>query len=244
MSSRIIPAESPDLSRVLPFSFLSGFQEHSTQTTTPPPDQSDTFSGPSDSQLVDDSSVSDCGTPPVSDSQELILRHARTKAAELEKEGYEKGFAEGERAGKEIGEKMVEATLKQYASTLDELKNLRQTVLNHSEQEVVRLALEVAKKVVKREVSIDDELILALVRVALSRLADQSVMTVRLNPKDCQSILRQRQSAGPRDPLHEGIRLQEDPLISRGGCVIETESGVIDGRIEEQFREIEKGFFE
>jgi type III secretion protein L len=44
--------------------------------------------------------------------------------------------------------------------------------------------------------------------------------------------------------LSESVKLVEDPLIARGGCIIETESGTIDARIEEQLREIEKGFFE
>ena len=139
---------------------------------------------------------------------------------------------------------MVEAVLKQYASTLDELKALRRNILSSSEREVVKLALEVGKKVVKREVTIDEELILALVKVTLARLADQSVMTVRVNPKDYQSILQHRSSSAHRESLHEGIRLLEDPLITRGGCLIETESGIVDARVEEQFREIEKGFFE
>src|SRR5262245_32188131 len=109
------------------------------------------------------------------DEIDLMLRQARIKAAEIEKEAYEKGFSEGERAGRETGEKMVEAVLKQYTQTLEDLKGLRRGLLTGSEREVVRLALEVAKKVVKREVCVDDELILALVKVALSRLADQSV---------------------------------------------------------------------
>ena len=175
---------------------------------------------------------------------ELILRQARLKAAEIEKEAYEKGFSEGERAGRETGEKMVEAVLKQYTQTLEELKGLRRSLLTGSEREVVRLSLEVAKKVVKREVCVDEELILALVKVALSRLADQSLMTVRVNPKDGQSIVHYRDVPGHRDSWHDGIKLVEDPLITRGGCLIETESGVIDARVEEQFREIEKGFFE
>jgi len=178
------------------------------------------------------------------DEIELMLRQARMKAAEIEKEAYEKGFCEGERAGRETGEKMVEAVLKQYTQTLEELKGLRRNLLTGSEREVVRLSLEVARKVVKREVCVDEELILALVKVALSRLADQSVMTVRVNPKDCQSILHFRESPGHRDSWHDGIKLVEDPLITRGGCLIETDSGVIDARVEEQFREIEKGFFE
>jgi len=248
MSSRIIRAESPTSGKVTRFDFGSTALESVMVQPQAPP-------------LLDEPSHQQTGVPPALAAEtatpdmtgqaalaeqqaELVLRQARLKAAELEKEGYERGFSEGEKAGREVGEKMVEAVLKQYAVTLDELKSLRSNVLASSEREVVKLSLEVAKKVVRREVSVDEELILALVKVTLARLADQSVMTVHVNPKDYQSIQHHRSAAGHKESLHEGIRLQEDPLITRGGCLVETESGIIDARVEEQFREIEKGFFE
>jgi flagellar assembly protein FliH len=180
----------------------------------------------------------------VQEQADALLRKAQLKAAEIEKEAYERGFNEGQKAGKEVGEKMVEALLKQYAQTLEELASLRKHVLAASEREVVRLALEIARKVVKREVTIDEDVILALVKVAMNRLGEESMMTVRLNPRDVQSVLRSRNAADRANVLNEAIKLVEDPLISRGGCLIETESGIIDARVEEQFREIEKGFFE
>ena len=246
MSSKIIRADNQQLARVSRFDFgvLAMASASAAVPVTaplveahPPAD-----AAASSEQPGRQTTAAELGH--ANDEIELMLRQARMKASEIEKEAYEKGFSEGERAGRETGEKMVEAVLKQYTQTLEELKGLRHNLLTGSEREVVRLSLEVAKKVVKREVCVDEELILALVKVALSRLADQSLMTVRVNPKDCQSILHFRVSPGHRDSWHDGIKLVEDPLITRGGCLIETDSGVIDARVEEQFREIEKGFFE
>ena len=246
MSSKIIRADNQQLARVSRFDF-GVLATASASAPVPVAAPLAEVQAPADAVV----STEQPGRQPTAaelghanDEIELMLRQARVKAAEIEKEAYEKGFSEGERAGRETGEKMVEAVLKQYTQTLEELKGLRHNLLTGSEREVVRLSLEVAKKVVKREVCVDEELILALVKVALSRLADQSLMTVRVNPKDCQSILHFRVSPGHRDSWHDGIKLVEDPLITRGGCLIETDSGVIDARVEEQFREIEKGFFE
>ena len=249
MSSKIIRADSQQPGRVSRYDFgvLAAGSASATATAFLAPQQVDPepcTDVPATLQSSELRQVSATELGHAQDEIELMLRQARMKAAEIEKEAYEKGFSEGERAGRETGEKMVEAVLKQYTQTLEELKGLRRSLLTGSEREVVRLSLEVAKKVVKREVCVDEELILALVRVALSRLADQSVMTVRVHPKDCQSILHFRESPGHRDSWHDGIKLVEDPLITRGGCLIETDSGVIDARVEEQFREIEKGFFE
>ena len=134
--------------------------------------------------------------------------------------------------------------LEQFSKSLEELRSLRRGILSTSEREVIRLALEIARKVVKREITIDEEIILTLVRVALKRVSDQTLFTVRLNPKDCSIVKRHQSIGNAADFLNDGIRLAEDAQISRGGCVIETESGLVDARVEEQFREIEKGFLD
>jgi flagellar assembly protein FliH len=246
MSSKIIRADNQQPGRVSRFDFGLATASASVAVLQPPQwvEAAPPAAVPISSEQPGSQQPTAAELGHAQDEIDLMLRQARMKAAEIEKEAYEKGFSEGERAGRDTGEKMVEAVLKQYTQTLEELKGLRRNLLTGSEREVVRLSLEVAKKVVKREVSVDEELILALVKVALSRLADQSVMTIRVNPKDGQSILHFRESPGHRDSWHDGIKLVEDPMITRGGCLIETDSGVIDARVEEQFREIEKGFFE
>jgi flagellar biosynthesis/type III secretory pathway protein FliH len=242
MVSRIIRSNSEELKNVLSFSFEVAEAAESAPKATEPltaltdsPPIHTTVAVQGQEQVLLDS---------VQEQADALLRKAQLQAAEIEKEAYERGFNEGQKAGKEVGEKMVEASLKQYALTLEELANLRTQVLTASEREVVRLALEISRKVVKREVTIDEDIILALVKVAMNRLGEESVMTVRLNPRDVQSILRFRNAADRGSVLNDAIKLVEDPLISRGGCLIETESGIIDARVEEQFKEIEKGFFE
>jgi flagellar assembly protein FliH len=183
----------------------------------------------------------------VQEQCERLLQQAQLRVSEIEKEAYEKGFAEGQKAGMEVGESMGETLLKQYSSGLDALNKLRRELFSTSEKEVIRLSLEIARKIIKREVAIDDELILTLVKVALGRVADQTLITIRVNPRDCQSIERHRTAgigAADNGALSESVKVVEDPLIARGGCIIETESGTIDARVEEQLREIEKGFFE
>jgi len=164
--------------------------------------------------------------------------------AQRENNAYELGFRDGQKSVGEAGAQALEAKFEQFSKSIDELRNLRRSILSASEREVIHLALEIARKVVKREISIDEEIIVTLVRVALKRVSDQTLITVRLNPMDYSVVKRHQAMGNAADILNEGVRLAEDPLISRSGCVIETESGLVDARIEEQFREIEKGFLD
>ncbi len=160
----------------------------------------------------------------------------------LEKSAYEQGFLQGEKAGMEIAEQRIQELMRRYTESLLELTNLRSALHVQVEREVVKLAVEVAKKIVHREIQVDRDIIQTLVRVALSHVAEKSAVTVHLSPLDYNYLLEQRtelaQSEG-RD-----ISLLADKSIERGGCLIKTECGDIDARIEEKFREVEQSFFE
>jgi flagellar assembly protein FliH len=105
------------------------------------------------------------------------------------------------------------------------------------EGEVVSLALQVAKKIVAREVTIDRDIALTLVKVSLAKLHNRVVAEVHLNPEDFAYIRERLDQIDYRGK----IELVEDRSISLGGCLIHTETGDIDARIESQFDEISHG---
>lgn len=197
-------------------------------------------------QLVEQSPGPDLLSIPAAMQKKPLLAAESPKPcvdpAQLEKEGYEKGFLQGEKAGMEIAEQRLEAVMRRYAEGIVEVSNLRASLYAQVEREVVKLAVEVAKKVVHRELQADPEIIQTVVRVALNHVAEKSAVTVHLSPVDYSFLLEQRaelsQSEG-RD-----ISLLADKSIERGGCLVNTECGDIDARIEEKFREVEHAFFE
>ena len=168
---------------------------------------------------------------------ERIEEAARQHAAAAEREARERGLREAREHFDEAVADALRPWRDQLADSLAEVAALRAHTAARVEQELVRLALEIARKVVHREVHLDPEIALTLVRVALSRVNSRALARVRLNPADCafvESRLAQLGSAGT-------IELVEDHTVGRGGCVVETETGDIDARIEQQFAEIERG---
>jgi flagellar biosynthesis/type III secretory pathway protein FliH len=162
--------------------------------------------------------------------------------AHVEKNAYENGFRQGEKAGMEIAERKMEVVMRRYADAILEVNKLRSSLYVQVEHEVVKLAIAVAKKIVHREIQVDRDIIQTLVRVALSHVAEKSSVTIHLNPTDYNYLLELRaelsQSEG-RD-----IALLSDKSIERGGCLIQTDCGDIDARVQEEFREVEHAFFE
>lgn len=189
--------------------------------------------------------------PDLSDSKQPVASEVPTQVEipvipeidmeRLEKEAYEKGFQVGQIAGMETAENRVEPVMKRYSDSILEIGNIKQALYAQAEHEVVSLAIEVAKKIVHREVQVDRDIIQTLVRVALSHVTENSSITVRMNPMDYQFVMER----GDTNALSEGkdITLQSDNTIGQGGCLVETKCGDIDARIEEKFREVENAFF-
>jgi flagellar assembly protein FliH len=164
--------------------------------------------------------------------------------AQIERNAYENGFHQGERAGMEMAEKKLEVVMRRYAEAVLELGKAKARLYAEVEPQVVKLAIEVARRIVHREIHADREIIQTLVKVALNHATEKSAVTVHLNPTDYSYLLEHRnQLAGPDDSGREVILLA-DKAIERGGCLVKTECGDIDARIEEEFRELERGFFE
>jgi flagellar assembly protein FliH len=163
-------------------------------------------------------------------------------SALLEAKAYENGFLQGEKSGQEIAEKKHEAVIKQYSDTILEVGKFRSSLYAQVEREVVKLAVEVAKKIIHREINADPDVIQTLVRVSLSHVAEKSAVTVHLNPADYSYLLERRAEFSQSEERE--IVLLADKSIERGGCLIQTECGDIDARIEEKFREVEHAFFE
>ena len=103
-------------------------------------------------------------------------------------------------------------------------------VIRDSEQMMVALALEIAQKLVA-EAPISVEMIEAAVREALHEVENSAEFGVRLHPADLE--LLQKMGSSLLTPDDDGkVRFHASPEVSRGGCLVHTRFGVIDGRRE------------
>lgn len=166
-----------------------------------------------------------------------------THLARVEKNAFENGFHEGQKAGLEASEKKLNILMQRYAESISEIDNLKTSLYSRVEREVVKLALEVAKKIVHREVQADPEIVQTLVKVALGHAALKSAVKVRLHPSDYSNIMKHRSALSSANAECREIELVSDKSIEQGGCLVQTECGDIDARIAEKFREVERSFF-
>ncbi len=167
-----------------------------------------------------------------------VLKQARDKALYIEQEAYEKGFAQGEKDGLELGQKRIDTVVQQVRNILLEMENQRESLYRVYEKEMLQLALAISRKILHHECQVNEDVITATLREVAKHIVDQRKILLRLNPADAQYIQSHPDKAVPVKKGRQGVELLKDPSITRGGCVVETAFGGIDATMETQFDQI------
>ncbi len=165
-------------------------------------------------------------------SVQEIIGQAKQRADEIAREAYEKGFAQGEAAGFEFGNKKAESVAQAFLNVITEVRNLRHEVLAQAEREAVALAMRIAEQVIAHEISVQEETILHVARAALQLAAGQDRIRIVLHPEDHAFWINSAdvlQSA--LDGMGE-VTVDTNPDIRRGGCLIQTEFGEINAEVD------------
>lgn len=152
-------------------------------------------------------------------------------ARRREEQAYERGVVDGERR---LGEQLLQQRnelQRLHAGVLSSLREAVAGVIRDSENALVDVAFEVARKVIDG-VPISRELVEAGIRSALAEAEDATEFCVQLHPDDL-ALLRQHSSQLLDDTsAPHPVRFVAGPDIARGGCLVRTEFGVIDARRE------------
>lgn len=154
-----------------------------------------------------------------------ILEKARLEGAQERSRGYEEGLAQ---ARQEAATQMV--ALRAEATRLRAEAGDR----------LIRLAVDLAGRVLHHELRTAPDAMEGLARAALAQVSWCRHITLRLHPDDAQALA----AANPRlaealDPGAE-LRLETDPTLAKGACLVETEAGNVDGSVQVQLAALER----
>ena len=162
-----------------------------------------------------------------------LERSAKTR----EQAAYQRGCAEGTAAGAAKAAEPVRAALDRLGSALNDVSRLGARIRSQAEDDIVRLSVAIARKILRREISTDPDALHGIVLAALERVEGREAFRVRANPEDADAISRHVRSAGapPR------IEIVPDPSLERGSVIVETAHGNLDASASSQLAEIERG---
>jgi len=170
----------------------------------------------------------------------------RMAAVEGEQTGHIQGHAQGLEEGRKTGHQtalnehnpQLTNLVKTVTSVLNDLNAQRRDIESKAVKDVVELACAIARKVTKRQASIDPEVLGENVIAAMKLVVHASDVRVAVHPaqkKYLADVLPRLQLSWP---ALEHVELIEDPKLSLGGCKVFTKNGQIDADIDVQLERV------
>ncbi len=178
------------------------------------------------------------------------IRKGSISTAQLNEQAYQRGFADGREKGiidaentwRALAEKKIEPLLISLQEALLQLNNIRKETYRGIEKEVVELSLAIAKQVICQEVAFDRDIVVCIAREALAKVEDPGRIKIKMSPSDLQYIKETRSQLSNLVKNIDNVTLEGAENIQSGGCIIETDLGEIDARIEKQLQVVEESF--
>ncbi|MFQ5509023.1 MAG: FliH/SctL family protein [Leptospirillia bacterium] len=161
---------------------------------------------------------------------------------QIEREAYEAGFAAGERAGRETGEAEGRQVVEAISRIKDEVAQMRAQLVTDAERDILHLAVAVARQVVGYDIAEDHPVVVAGLAAATEHFAPGTPLQVRINPADRPLVAALEGELAAAIEGH--MTLIPDPLIERGGVVVEGAGQIIDASLTTRFEEVVRSLFE
>ncbi|HPI39433.1 MAG TPA: FliH/SctL family protein [Pseudobdellovibrionaceae bacterium] len=177
---------------------------------------------------------------------------ADEKMLEKLKEIEESAYSEGKSIGLEEGKKEafahyskeIEEGLTQIEAILNNFTQLKSELLSFNESFMLKLVYGMAKQVVHREVEQQNEVILEVLKQAVSLSQGDENISVTVNDKQFEYVEKLKQQTGREFDFTKNIKFVGSDDVTLGGCIVETNFGVIDSRIDQRLEQLYKNLVE
>jgi flagellar biosynthesis/type III secretory pathway protein FliH len=153
-------------------------------------------------------------------------------------QGYKVGFEAGRVAGVAAAEEAMSLSVQRLAALVNGIHENHASFFRSAERQVVDLALQIAGKVVEREVENMPDLAINVIRAALEEMDARTAVRVRVNPADEELLRRRWSQVVPPGIGADRVELQQDERVQSGGAIIETTHGQVDAQLESKLAQL------
>jgi flagellar assembly protein FliH len=177
---------------------------------------------------------------------EMRLKKQHENAKKAVEEAFKQGKAEGLKLGTEKGnaeassvyQKNIGEIQQNVASFLKKVEESKRDIFSHSEHIILKMCLEITRKIIASEITTRQDVILNVIKKALSYIAEREKLVIRVAPDDCKILNDRRDFWEPVNEKLKDITIEPDERVSKGGCIIESNTGTVDARLGIQMDEI------
>jgi flagellar assembly protein FliH len=170
--------------------------------------------------------------------EERVLECLKEAQEGAYQEAYQLGLDEGRKEAFAQMKVQIEERLQKMDEMLTAISNLKKELVNHNESHLVQLAFHMAKRLAAAEISANPELIKDVIRQAAELAQHEEQLVIQVHPKQME-FLENLKAAQNRDfDFLKKAKFEPSEVVGMGGCIIQTNYGEIDARLEERVEKL------
>ena len=160
------------------------------------------------------------------DDRNLISR-AKEEANSIREAAAKEGYEEGINAAKQ--------DIENLKNSMEEFLNAKQDVYDEIAPDILEISLDIAKKIIKKEMKESPEILLENIKEILNGLSkEETKIVLKVNPAQAAMLKQEMPEAVSMAGLEAKVLIVPDENTMEGGCMVTTDNGVIDATIETQ----------
>lgn len=160
------------------------------------------------------------------------LKERQAGLDEGNRKGYDRGRAEGRTEAEEV--------LRQFDQAIKDAVQQREILLQQSKQKILELVIQISRKVTFDAIAVDPEVTLTMISGVIDSLIDRSHLKIKVNPDHLPMVEQNIDQFMAGSATIKEIKIEADPRVRYGGCLIETPTGDIDARLDSQLEVVEE----
>ncbi len=166
------------------------------------------------------------------DDRNLVSR-AQDEADNIKQSAFEEGYRKGlEQAG---------ASIEQFKQNIAQFLGAQKEVFEYIAPDILEISIDIAKKIIKKEVETDPQVLIDTILDVLKTVSkNEPKINIRVNPQAAAFVKDTLPNVTYQYGIEAKINIIADPSIEQGGCVFQTNNGIVDASIDTQLEIIKK----
>ena len=156
----------------------------------------------------------------------------------VKRDAYNRGLEDGLNKGRLLTLKEIGTEIKILKGLIEGTERLKDELYIKIENDVVEISVMIAKKIIGDIAEEDRDIVVNIAKEAIKRASDREVLRIRVAPVDYDALNKKRSELLQCIDGIKSLIFEADESVQPGGCLIETNQGEIDARIESQIKVI------
>ncbi|WP_066507304.1 FliH/SctL family protein [Abyssisolibacter fermentans] len=175
---------------------------------------------------------------------ENIMENTYKKSKEIIEKAQSDGYKEGYKTGYDEGKNISDGLINEANDIKKDILTLRKKYIQDLEPEIINLVIHMCETILNNKLENDKELILSIIYKGLDSLNLSDNLIIIISQDDYEIVNASRDKILSQASLVENIDIKVDRKLTKGDCIIETESGTVNCSLNMQMNKLKETIIE